>query len=90
MTIDEINKYIQERNIVLEKRDVGSLIAFMDKYSKKGVFPVSQVEQLKKANLQTQMIMLCKMICNVPTLSKETIMWARTRLKDLGTRPTLY
>lgn len=89
MTREDINEYMQERNKVLEKRNVGLLISFMEKWSKKGVFPVRDVENLKRSSETTQLVTLCKMISNVPTLSRETQIWARRQLMNLGTKTTL-
>lgn len=84
MTIEDINTWIIERDKTLETRNVGALITFMDKWSKKGIYSIRDCDNIKKAKPQEQIKTLCKMICNVPTLSKDTKIWAIKQLKDLG------
>lgn len=84
MTQEKICQFDKERNETLEQRSVNDLISFIEKWSKEKVYDIRFCESFKRAKPQVQLITLCKMILNVPTISKETQKWAIKQLKDLG------
>jgi hypothetical protein len=79
-----IKKWIKERDEVLEQRNVDYLIAFLEKWTKKGIYTQEMVDSFKSASSVVQLGSLCKMIVNCTNISSNTKKWARNILDDLG------
>ena len=88
--IEEIKDFVKARNEMLEKRSVEELKAFMELGVKKGWYGRYEVKLFMSAKPIVQQATLCKMICNVLHISKETKEWALAWLEENGFKADIY
>lgn len=85
----DIALFKKEQSEMLEKKNVGELVLFIEKWERKGLYEIGTSARVRSSNQLLQMTTLCKMICNVDDISKETKLWARNWLCSNGLKPTI-
>lgn len=88
--IEKIKKWVEERDEMLEKRSVKEMIAFVEKWEKKGVYKKGMAKRIKKMSEWVQKASLCKMICNATKVSRESKEWAEKWLYEHGSTPIVF
>lgn len=83
--MDERTKMWQkEMREALESRDVDTFIKFIERWTEKGIYDKSIIEDIKNRDKKLIKGDMCKMIMNIKGMSLETTNWAEEYLDGIG------
>ena len=89
MSESKLQKWSKELTEVLETRKVKKLIAFMEKWTKEGLYDEITVERFKKEPKNVQLSTMCKMMVCCLDVSYDTKLWAMQKLGELDMSPEI-